>query len=84
MSSCPAWSGSSPGATCRNHGGEPRTWDGRVEQTVDGTWTVRVECRAVAHFGLKMSTEISTAGIVPRFSSQCMVFLSSDQPGPGP
>ena len=31
-----------------------------------------------------MSTEISTAGIAPLFSSQCMVFLSSGQPTPGP
>jgi hypothetical protein len=33
---------------------------------------------------LTMSTEISTAGIVPLFSSQCRVFLSSGQPTPGP
>jgi hypothetical protein len=33
---------------------------------------------------LTMSTEISTAGIVPLFSSQCVVFLSSGQPTPGP
>jgi hypothetical protein len=31
-----------------------------------------------------ISTEISTAGIVPLFSSQCVVFLSSGQPTPGP
>ena len=31
-----------------------------------------------------ISTEISTAGIGPRFSSQCVVFLSSGQPTPGP
>ena len=31
-----------------------------------------------------MSTEISTAGTVPRFSSQCLVFRSSGQPTPGP
>ena len=31
---------------------------------------------------LIMSTEISTAGIVPLFSSQCVVFLSSGQPTP--
>jgi hypothetical protein len=33
---------------------------------------------------LTMSTEISTAGIVPLFSSQWVVFLSSGQPTPGP
>lgn len=33
---------------------------------------------------LIMSTEISTAGVVPRFSSQCAVFLSSGPPTPGP
>ena len=33
---------------------------------------------------LTMSTEISTADVVPRFSSQCVVFLSSGQPTPGP
>ncbi len=31
-----------------------------------------------------MSTEISIAGIVPLFSSQCVVSLSSGQPTPGP
>ena len=31
-----------------------------------------------------ISTEISTAGTVPLFSSQCVVFLSSAQPTPGP
>ena len=30
------------------------------------------------------STEISTAVLVPLFSSQCLVFLSSGQPTPGP
>jgi hypothetical protein len=33
---------------------------------------------------LTMSTEISTAGTVPLFSSQCVVLLSSGQPRPGP
>ena len=33
---------------------------------------------------LTISTEISTAGIVPLFSSQWVVFLSSGQPTPGP
>ena len=33
---------------------------------------------------LTISTEISTAGVVPLFSSQCVVFLSSGQPKPGP
>ena len=33
---------------------------------------------------LTISTEISTAGTVPLFSSQCVVFLSSGQPSPGP
>jgi len=31
-----------------------------------------------------MSTEISTAGVVLLFSSQCVVFLFSGQPTPGP
>ena len=43
---------------------------------------VRVRCRA--QLALTISTEISTAGVVPRFSSQCVVFLSSGQPTPGP
>ena len=30
------------------------------------------------------STEISTAVLIPLFSSQCLVFLSSGQPTPGP
>jgi hypothetical protein len=33
---------------------------------------------------LTISTEISTAGIAPLFSSQCVVFRSSGQPTPGP
>jgi hypothetical protein len=33
---------------------------------------------------LTMSTDISTAGVVPLFSSQCSVLLSSGQPTPGP
>jgi hypothetical protein len=33
---------------------------------------------------LTISTEISTAGVVPLFSSQCVVSLSSGQPTPGP
>ena len=33
---------------------------------------------------LTISTEISTAGVVPLFSSQCVVFLSSGQPTPSP
>jgi hypothetical protein len=33
---------------------------------------------------LTISTEISTAGIVPLFSSQWVVFRSSGQPTPGP
>ena len=41
-------------------------------------------CRVWAYFCLTTSTEISTAGIVPLFSSQCVVFLSSGQPTPGP
>lgn len=36
------------------------------------------------HGWLTMSTEISTAGIVPLFSSQWVVFRSSGQPTPGP
>ena len=44
----------------------------------------RVRCRAGACYCLTISTEISTAGIVPLFSSQCVVFLSSGQPTPGP
>jgi hypothetical protein len=41
-------------------------------------------CRAQAYACRTMSTEISTAGTAPRFSSQCVVFLSSGQPTPGP
>ena len=33
---------------------------------------------------LTISTEISMAGVVPLFSSQCKVCLSSGQPSPGP
>ena len=33
---------------------------------------------------LTMSTEISTAGVVPLFSSQWTVLRSSGQPSPGP
>jgi hypothetical protein len=40
--------------------------------------------RAKPHGCLTISTEISIAGIVPLFSSQCVVFLSSGQPTPGP
>ena len=36
------------------------------------------------HSCLTISTEISTAGIVPLFSSQWVVFRSSGQPTPGP
>jgi hypothetical protein len=39
---------------------------------------------STAYSCLTISTEISTAGIVPLFSSQCVVFLSSGQPTPGP
>lgn len=39
---------------------------------------------APAQLALTMSTEISTAGVVPRFSSQWVVFRSSGQPTPGP
>jgi len=39
---------------------------------------------AIIHSCLTMSTEISTAGIVPLFSSQWVVFRSSGQPAPGP
>ena len=41
-------------------------------------------CAAWAYSCPTISTEISTAGIVPLFSSQCVVFLSSGQPTPGP
>jgi len=44
----------------------------------------RGKCQAGAYCCLTISTEISTAGVVPRFSSQCVVFLSSGQPTPGP
>ena len=39
---------------------------------------------ASIHSCLTISTEISTAGIVPLFSSQWVVFRSSGQPTPGP
>src|SRR5919107_1902726 len=44
----------------------------------------RVRCRARAYSCPTISTETSTAGIVPLFSSQCVVSLSSGQPTPGP
>jgi hypothetical protein len=44
----------------------------------------RGQCSACAYSCLTISTEISTAGVVPLFSSQCVVFLSSGQPTPGP
>jgi hypothetical protein len=44
----------------------------------------RGKWRAATYCCLTMSTEISTAGVVPLFSSQCMVLLSSGQPSPGP
>lgn len=41
--------------------------------------------RVDTHCGwFTMSTETSTAGTVPRFSSQWVVFRSSGQPTPGP
>jgi hypothetical protein len=43
-----------------------------------------VHHEAEQHSDRTMSTEISTAGTVPRFSSQCLVFRSSGQPTPGP
>ena len=49
-----------------------------------GPRCLRGERHASAYSCLMMSTEISTAGIAPRFSSQCVVFLSSGQPTPGP
>ena len=39
---------------------------------------------ASIHSRLTISTEISTAGIAPLFSSQWVVFRSSGQPTPGP
>ena len=44
----------------------------------------RSPASATTHSWLTMSTEISTAGIVPLFSSQWVVFRSSGQPTPGP
>jgi hypothetical protein len=54
----------------------------------NGGWLRRL-VRQLGHLSgllscLTISTEISTAGIVPLFSSQCVVFLSSGQPTPGP
>lgn len=49
-----------------------------------GKQEIAVRSRDRAYSCVTMSTETSTAGIVPRFSSQCRVFLSSGQPTPGP
>jgi hypothetical protein len=46
-----------------------------------GTYLI---CKPSAGLALTMSTETSTAGIVPRFSSQWFVVRSSGQPTPGP
>ena len=55
-----------------------REGDTRAEYTAGGTAAGRLySCPTI-------STEISTAGIVPLFSSQCVVSLSSGQPTPGP
>jgi hypothetical protein len=52
--------------------------------TLPGISSLGRSAWTAAHACLTMSTEISTAGIAPLFSSQCVVFLSSGQPGPGP
>jgi hypothetical protein len=61
--------------------------DSRTD-SANGGWLRRL-VRQLGHLSgllscLTISTEISTAGIVPLFSSQCVVFLSSGQPTPGP
>lgn len=57
------------------------TFSSRSRQRVSEN---KIGLRACAHACLTISTEISTAGIAPLFSSQCVVFLSSGQPNPGP
>jgi hypothetical protein len=52
-------------------------WPGKAAGCRGGTRSLVYSC-------LSISTEISTAGIAPLFSSQCVVFLSSGQPTPGP
>ncbi len=44
----------------------------------------RINGRACIYACLTISTEISTAGVAPLFSSQWVVFLSSGHPTPGP
>ena len=64
---------------------QPRPLPGCPEDRVSSRGALSEEGRPpVAHSCLTMSTEISTAGTVLRFSSQWTVFRSSGQPGPGP
>ena len=63
------------GAECPNHESAVQHTDrpvpARSRSAPTSVWLIR-------------STEISTAVTVPLFSSQCLVFLSSGQPTPGP
>jgi hypothetical protein len=55
------------------------------EQTADVPTVTSQPAEGAGTYGcLNMSTEISTAVVVPSFSIQCVVAASSRQPGPGP
>ena len=65
-----------PTACCRRWPGTRDPDLAGHRDTLDSTTSI--------HSCLTISTEISTAGIVPLFSSQWVVFRSSGQPTPGP
>ncbi len=69
------------GVYCFAWAANRRRWstpDGRMWRDLSAS------ARVGTHSDRTMSTEISTAATVPRFSSQCVVVLSSGQPTPGP
>ena len=65
-----------PNACCRR-------WPGTRDPDLAGHRDTLGSTTSI-HSCLTISTEISTAGIVPLFSSQWVVFRSSGQPIPGP
>jgi hypothetical protein len=65
-----------PAACCRR-------WPGTRDPDLAGHRDTLGSTTSI-HSCLTISTEISTAGIVPLFSSQWVVFRSSGQPTPGP
>ena len=76
-----------PRSGCRRT--STRVWDRASSERARGRARRSSHRRQVVvgpcgHSSLTMSTEISTAGVVPLFSSQCVVFRSSGQPTPGP